>query len=298
MMSDNDMDGKKSGDSANDMYRKFIKSFDPIEEEDRGGGGDQHGEEEMKGNNNNKRRKKQQSIASRLKMSFVKGATLVPGSGLLMEKNENLKETAQRGGGGDDGGGDDEGVVVETHRRIGTGRSIGSDAKQPVVKRPKLSMNALFNSDDDDSEEDEEEDAEDSKSGANETASASGRGGGDNSGNMVTRTSTIGQFHGRRHALPGQSMRNIDLFLQEIKETEKTMQRQSANAATYGDSDNQMALPHSDVYHDDDPQSTNLYIGNISPNVTEPVLENEFGKYGPIASVKMLVRRCTPYLSF
>lgn len=36
------------------------------------------------------------------------------------------------------------------------------------------------------------------------------------------------------------------------------------------------------------PNTTNLYVGNINPTVTETGLCQEFGKYGPIASVKIM----------
>jgi U2-associated protein SR140 len=37
-----------------------------------------------------------------------------------------------------------------------------------------------------------------------------------------------------------------------------------------------------------DPFTTNLYVGNINPTVTETGLCHVFGKYGPIASVKIM----------
>lgn len=43
-----------------------------------------------------------------------------------------------------------------------------------------------------------------------------------------------------------------------------------------------------DTYDSDDPTSTNLYVGNISSNVTEEILYREFGKYGPIGSIKIM----------
>lgn len=39
---------------------------------------------------------------------------------------------------------------------------------------------------------------------------------------------------------------------------------------------------------DGDSHSTNLYVGNIHPTVTEMGLCHEFGKFGPIASVKIM----------
>ena len=41
-------------------------------------------------------------------------------------------------------------------------------------------------------------------------------------------------------------------------------------------------------YDDGDPASTNLYIGNIAPTVTEELLQETFGRYGEIYSVKIM----------
>lgn len=37
-----------------------------------------------------------------------------------------------------------------------------------------------------------------------------------------------------------------------------------------------------------DPYTTNLYVGNLSPDVDEALLKKEFGRFGPIASVKIM----------
>eukprot|EP00051_Salpingoeca_urceolata_P029008 m.488678 g.488678 ORF g.488678 m.488678 type:complete len:591 (+) comp26016_c0_seq1:149-1921(+) len=37
-----------------------------------------------------------------------------------------------------------------------------------------------------------------------------------------------------------------------------------------------------------DPSTTNLFVGNLSPNMTEAVLAQTFGAYGPLASVKIM----------
>lgn len=63
------------------------------------------------------------------------------------------------------------------------------------------------------------------------------------------------------------------------------MQESSANKAAvtpgaFGEAD--------DLTGSDDPTSTNLYVGNLSPQVSEEVLYKEFSRYGPIASVKIM----------
>lgn len=37
-----------------------------------------------------------------------------------------------------------------------------------------------------------------------------------------------------------------------------------------------------------DPTTTNLYLGNINPQMNEEMLCQEFGRYGPLASVKIM----------
>ncbi|XP_078614636.1 U2 snRNP-associated SURP motif-containing protein-like isoform X11 [Branchiostoma floridae x Branchiostoma japonicum] len=51
-----------------------------------------------------------------------------------------------------------------------------------------------------------------------------------------------------------------------------------------------LSKPTSFSEHDStgDPTTTNLYIGNISPKMTEEMLCQEFGKFGPLASVKIM----------
>ena len=41
-------------------------------------------------------------------------------------------------------------------------------------------------------------------------------------------------------------------------------------------------------FDEGDPETTNLYVGNLHPQVTEEVLMREFGPFGPIASVKIM----------
>ncbi|KAG0758526.1 hypothetical protein G6F57_000548 [Rhizopus arrhizus] len=73
--------------------------------------------------------------------------------------------------------------------------------------------------------------------------------------------------------------RNLDTFLEEIK---KEQQVRSINKSEH-------TIPTDDaVLGDGDSHSTNLYVGNIHPTVTEMGLCHEFGKFGPIASVKIM----------
>lgn len=50
----------------------------------------------------------------------------------------------------------------------------------------------------------------------------------------------------------------------------------SAQPPTYGSMDN------------GDPNTTNIYLGNLSPKITEQQLMEIFGRYGPLASIKIM----------
>ncbi|CAG8533918.1 5307_t:CDS:10 [Acaulospora colombiana] len=115
--------------------------------------------------------------------------------------------------------------------------------------------------------------------------------------------------------------RNLDAFLEEIKreqeEREDRLRQKHAKLAGAGVLSDHVSKPPSTLWidldiggndeflptsltvkaafedrpgsHDTgDPNTTNLYVGNISPEVNEEMLCKEFAKYGPIASVKIM----------
>ncbi|CAG8519087.1 7934_t:CDS:10 [Funneliformis mosseae] len=100
--------------------------------------------------------------------------------------------------------------------------------------------------------------------------------------------------------------RNLDAFLEEIKreqeEREDRLRQKHAKLAGAGLSSEagsdefaptsltvKAAFEDRPGSHDTgDPNTTNLYVGNISPEVNEEMLCKEFAKYGPIASVKIM----------
>ncbi|RXN23455.1 U2 snRNP-associated SURP motif-containing -like protein [Labeo rohita] len=79
---------------------------------------------------------------------------------------------------------------------------------------------------------------------------------------------------------------NLELFKEELKQIQE--EREERYKRKKGDSGG--------VYPDVDlpltrrsmPNTTNLYIGCINPKMTEEMLCKEFGKYGPLASVKIM----------
>ncbi|GAA5800951.1 U2-associated SR140 protein [Helicostylum pulchrum] len=76
-----------------------------------------------------------------------------------------------------------------------------------------------------------------------------------------------------------QKKRNLDSFLEEIKKGQEGRSKGDGKPQQVED-------PGS--YDDNNPNTTNLYVGNINPTMTESGLCQEFGKYGPIASVKIM----------
>lgn len=99
--------------------------------------------------------------------------------------------------------------------------------------------------------------------------------------------------------------RAIDNFLEELKleqelREKRNQEREQWREGRHGDSsappsrfdelpddfDPNGKLPGS--FDDGDPQTTNLYVGNLSPQVDENFLLRTFGRFGPIASVKIM----------
>ncbi|KAG1685358.1 hypothetical protein DVH05_008462 [Phytophthora capsici] len=70
--------------------------------------------------------------------------------------------------------------------------------------------------------------------------------------------------------------RAIDEFLEEMKERGPAPVSMEAAGMVKGSFDN------------GDPETTNLYVGNLAPTVTEEALKAEFGRYGEVYSVKIM----------
>ncbi|KAJ3170030.1 U2 snRNP-associated SURP domain-containing protein [Geranomyces variabilis] len=94
---------------------------------------------------------------------------------------------------------------------------------------------------------------------------------------------------------PPPRKRNLDAFMQELKrdqeERDHRLKNKHARLAG-GDSRSltlRAAFEDNPGSHDTgDPDTTNLYLGNINPAVDEAMICQEFGRYGPIASVKIM----------
>ncbi|ESQ41030.1 hypothetical protein EUTSA_v10012641mg [Eutrema salsugineum] len=96
--------------------------------------------------------------------------------------------------------------------------------------------------------------------------------------------------------------RNIDHFMEELKREQEMRERRNQDRANPHDhhSDNTSSSRFDELlddfdpsgrlgsFDDGDPQTTNLYVGNLSPKVDENFLLRTFGRFGPIASVKIM----------
>ncbi|CAN8252242.1 unnamed protein product [Cochlearia groenlandica] len=98
--------------------------------------------------------------------------------------------------------------------------------------------------------------------------------------------------------------RNIDNFMEELKREHERRERRNQDGDRQGDNSvSYDTRPSSRVdellddfdpsgrlgsFDDGDPQTTNLYVGNLAPKVDENFLLRTFGRFGPIASVKIM----------
>ncbi|KAL2544645.1 RNA recognition motif (RRM)-containing protein [Forsythia ovata] len=98
--------------------------------------------------------------------------------------------------------------------------------------------------------------------------------------------------------------RNIDHFMEELKHEQELREKRNQEREHWRDTrhgDNSAPSSRFDELPDDfdltgkpgslddgDPQTTNLYVGNLSPQVDENFLLRTFGRFGPIASVKIM----------
>ncbi|XP_071741703.1 protein RRC1-like isoform X2 [Rutidosis leptorrhynchoides] len=96
--------------------------------------------------------------------------------------------------------------------------------------------------------------------------------------------------------------RNIDFFMEELKHEQEMRERRNQEREQWQDgrpnatsnlSTRFDELPDefdlkAGSFDDGDPQTTNLYVGNLAPQVDENFLLRTFGRFGPIASVKIM----------
>lgn len=101
----------------------------------------------------------------------------------------------------------------------------------------------------------------------------------------------------------GKSSRVIDNFMEELKQAQEIRERRNQDREIWRERPNDNSAPSRfdelpdefdpsgklpGSFDDGDPQTTNLYVGNLSPQVDENFLLRTFGRFGPIASVKIM----------
>jgi len=90
-----------------------------------------------------------------------------------------------------------------------------------------------------------------------------------------------------KKALKGEKRkRNIDLFLEELKRQQDG--KEGSSAATAGAAADMAGTMIKGSFDTGDPNTTNLYVGNLAPDVTEQTLVDIFGEFGDVASVKVM----------
>ncbi|XP_039287780.1 U2 snRNP-associated SURP motif-containing protein [Nilaparvata lugens] len=89
---------------------------------------------------------------------------------------------------------------------------------------------------------------------------------------------------------------NLELFKEELKIIQKEREeRHKYKGAVKGSPDDGQIVKAGSAIEDKigsfdcgDPTTTNLYLGNLNPKITEQQLMEVFGKYGPLASIKIM----------
>eukprot|EP01041_Mallomonas_annulata_P005425 gene5425-10875_t len=83
---------------------------------------------------------------------------------------------------------------------------------------------------------------------------------------------------------PSDKNKNIDDFLQELKNKHESPSNDYRTVPEIFTN----TEPEKGSFDNGDPDTTNLYIGNLAPSITEELLYEVFGKFGPINSVKVM----------
>ncbi|KAL4716875.1 hypothetical protein ACJJTC_012686 [Scirpophaga incertulas] len=87
---------------------------------------------------------------------------------------------------------------------------------------------------------------------------------------------------------------NLELFKEELRQIQeerserhkyKNVLRERGSLGFDSALDN---IPDVGSYDTGDPNTTNLYLGNLNPKITEQQLMEIFGRYGPLASIKIM----------
>ncbi|KYM80169.1 hypothetical protein ALC53_09263, partial [Atta colombica] len=81
----------------------------------------------------------------------------------------------------------------------------------------------------------------------------------------------------------------LDILTTSVGSKSSFPDPRKANLHNFIDDPRLLALIYEDGSFDNgDPNTTNLYLGNLNPKITEQQLMEIFGKYGPLASIKIM----------
>ncbi|KFB37755.1 AGAP005006-PA-like protein [Anopheles sinensis] len=90
---------------------------------------------------------------------------------------------------------------------------------------------------------------------------------------------------------------NLEIFKEELRQIQeereerhkyKHMARSMLPGTSSAESDPVYKETESGSFDNGDPNTTNLYLGNLNPKISEQALMELFGKYGPLASIKIM----------
>ncbi|KAL1493358.1 hypothetical protein ABEB36_011427 [Hypothenemus hampei] len=85
---------------------------------------------------------------------------------------------------------------------------------------------------------------------------------------------------------------NLESFMEELKQIQEEREERhkyKCHVKTPMETDLDMFM-RGDIgsFDNGDPNTTNIYLGNLNPKLSEPQLMEIFGKYGPLASIKIM----------
>ncbi|KAK9865024.1 hypothetical protein WJX84_002089 [Apatococcus fuscideae] len=86
----------------------------------------------------------------------------------------------------------------------------------------------------------------------------------------------------------GGKPRNIDIMLQNLKRDQEAREERQRLRKEKGSGFDLLPEDGLGSFDDGDPFTTNLYVGNLAPEVDEEVLRKEFARFGVICSVKVM----------
>ncbi|XP_030755965.1 U2 snRNP-associated SURP motif-containing protein [Sitophilus oryzae] len=86
---------------------------------------------------------------------------------------------------------------------------------------------------------------------------------------------------------------NLETFMEELKQIQEEREERhkfKTHVKTPIESELDLFMRCGDIgsFDNGDPNTTNLYLGNLNPKITEPQLMEIFGRYGPLASIKIM----------